>query len=208
MEKFTRLTTSQRIFFLVIILAVLAFVTFTHVPFSAYAAMLPDGSSARIGSTIDVFVFNDYSYSRLIINPIVFAMYGHLNFYNVMSVSRAEMNSHPRTDIVRHCEAGDPRVFALETVGSDTMIAHWINLTPAQVLAVDSNFYRKVFCMNELEANYYQIGTPYSTVAQLEAFLRVGPTPTPVSTISPPTQGDLVVSIEPKITPYVRARDI
>ncbi|KKR13762.1 MAG: Filamentous hemagglutinin family outer membrane protein, partial [Parcubacteria group bacterium GW2011_GWC1_39_29] len=66
---------------------------------------------------------------------------------------------------------------------------HWVNTSGAQAVADDSNFFKKVFVINQTEFNWYNKGSDYTSVNQVPNYARVpGSTPTPVA-------GNLSVSL-------------
>jgi hypothetical protein len=67
----------------------------------------------------------------------------------------------------------DPsKVYALEVTAEDTGTLHWINTTGEQAVADDPNFFKKVFCINSNEFNWYSKGSDYTSVTQVPEYSR------------------------------------
>ena len=142
-------------------------------PIRVFAGSMPNdyglhtGQTVRLGQHIDVMVIGEHGYRRLMINPEVFTMYQHHDWSAVQSVPGNTMGAFPQADLVRNCMAGDPRVYALEITGEDSMLKHWVRMTSNQVLAKDPDFYNKVFCANSRELAYYPRGNDYTSLDML-----------------------------------------
>jgi hypothetical protein len=148
-----------------------------------------DGATTDPNFDPDVYIVNDWGYKRLFLNPIIFSFYGHLGgFAAVKKVSPAARDAFPTSGLFRNCETNDQRVWGLEVTAEDSGILHWINTTGAQAVIDDPNFFKKVFCINNNEFNWYPKGSDYTSVNQVPAYSRggaVSPTPTPTTTTSP-----------------------
>ena len=167
---------------------------------SASAAM-PSDYGLREGDTIsaagsddpDIYIVNEQGYKRLFLNPAIFNFYGHLGgFASVKNVSATARDAFPTSGLFRNCETGDQKVYGVETTGEDTGVLHWVNTTGAQAVADDANFFKKVFCINNNEFNWYAKGSNYTSVNQVPNYSRTpgtSPTPTP--------SGPLSVSLAP-----------
>lgn len=130
----------------------------------------------------DIYIVNDWGYKRLFLNPVIFTFYGHLGWANVKTVSPATRDAFGTSGLFRNCETGDQRVWGLEVTGEDTGVLHWVNTTGAQAVIDDALFFRKVFCINNNEFNWYPKGADYTSVNQIPPYSRGGtgnPTPTP-----------------------------
>lgn len=147
---------------------------------------------------IDVYIINIHGFKRVLIKPDIFNFYGHLKFGNVKQVTMATRDAFQNADLYRNCENNDQRVFALEARGEDAALLHHVNMTGAQAVAQDANFFKKVFCINTREFNSYTIGTDFTSVIQIPTYSRgVGGGPVPIPSVSPtPT-----VSASPTATP-------
>ena len=179
------------------------------------SAVVPSDYSLKEGDTIsaagssdpDVYIVNAMGYKRLFLNPVIFGFYGHLGgFAKVKNVSSATRDAFGTSGLFRNCETvGDQKVYGLETTGEDTGKLHWVNTTGDQAVKDDANFFKKVFCINSKEANWYDKGSDYTSVSQIPNYSRVAvggvtPTPTPSTSVTPtpsttPATGTLSVSL-------------
>jgi parallel beta-helix repeat protein len=126
-----------------------------------------------ISAGIDAYIVNQFGYKRLLLNPIIFGFYGHLGgFVNVKNVVTSILNSLTTSNLYRNCEAGTPQVYALEVTGEDSGVLHWVNMSAEQVLGGDANFFKKVFCINNNEFNWYPKGADYTSLSQIPLFSR------------------------------------
>ncbi|MEK7151190.1 MAG: hypothetical protein AAB784_00545, partial [Patescibacteria group bacterium] len=164
--------------------------TFAVAP-SDYGLKEGDVVSAAGSDDPDVYIVNEMGYKRLFLNPAIFGFYGHLGgFAAVKNVSPATRDAFPTSGLFRNCETNDEKVYGVETTGEDVGMLHWVNTTGAQAVADDANFFKKVFCINNNEFNWYAKGSNYTSVNQVPSYSRVpGATP-------PPT-GPLSVSLAP-----------
>ncbi len=173
----------------------------------AEAAAKPSDFGLTEGNTIsaagsddpDVYIINDWGYKRLFLNPVIFGFYGHLGgFANVKSVSPSTRDAFGTSGLFRNCETNDQKVYGVETTGEDTGILHWVNTSGAQAVADDPNFFKKVFCINNNEFNWYSQGSAYTSVNQVPNYSRTpGSTPNPTGTPStpPPASGTVSLSL-------------
>ena len=147
--------------------------------------------SASGSSDPDVYIINELGYKRLFLNPAIFGFYGHLGgFANVRSVSPSTRDAFITSGLFRNCETNDPKVYGVEVNGEDTAILHWVNTSGAQAVADDPNFFKKVFCINNNEFNWYTKGSDYTSVNQVPNYSRAG-----VSTTPSTSPGALSVSL-------------
>ena len=176
----------------------------TILSLSGFVVLAPLGTSAAVpsdyglteGNTIsaagssdpDVYIVNDWGYKRLFLNPVIFGMYAHLGgFANVKNVTATARDAFPTSGLFR--VDGTEKVYGVEVNGEDTAVLHWVNTSGAQAVADDSNFFKKVFVINQTEFNWYNKGSDYTSVNQVPNYARVpGSTPTPVA-------GNLSVSL-------------
>lgn len=157
------------------------------------AAVAPSDYGLKEGDTIsaagsddpDVYIVNDWGYKRLFLNPVIFGFYGHLGgFAKVKSVTPATRDAFPTSGLFRNCETNDPKVYGVEVTGEDTGVLHWVNTTGAQAVADDPNFFKKVFCINNNEFNWYAKGSDYTSVSQVPSYARAGTSPAPSAGLS------------------------
>lgn len=136
-----------------------------------------DVISAAGSSDPDVYIVNEMGYKRLFLNPAIFGFYGHLGgFSAVKSVSPTTRDAFVTSGLFRNCETNDEKVYGVETTGEDVGMLHWVNTSGAQAVADDPNFFKKVFCINTNEFNWYPKGTAYTSVNQVPNYTRTGGT--------------------------------
>ena len=134
-----------------------------------------DVVSAAGSDDPDVYIVNEMGYKRLFLNPAIFNFYGHLGgFAAVKNVSAATRDAFGTSGLFRNCEANDLKVYGVETTGEDVGMLHWVNTTGAQAVADDANFFKKVFCINNNEFNWYSKGADYTSVNQVPNYSRGG----------------------------------
>ncbi len=122
----------------------------------------------------DVYIVNAQGYKRLFLNPVIFSFYGHLGgFSKVKHVSIAARDAFPTSGLFQNCEGSDLKVYGVEVTGEDIGIFHWMNMSGAQAASQDSEFFKKVFCINTQESNWYaKSSTDFTAVANLPAYKR------------------------------------
>jgi hypothetical protein len=146
----------------------------TSIKTSANTA-LKDGDmiSAAGSNDPDIYIINGLGYKRLFLNPAIFAFYGHLGgFQNVKSTTSSIRDSYGTSGLFRNCETNDSKVYGVEITGEDSGILHWVNSTGEQAVADDPDFFKKVFCINNNEFNWYQKGSSYLSVNQIPDYSR------------------------------------
>jgi len=132
-----------------------------------------DTISAAGSSDPDIYIPNIYGYKRLFLNPAIFNFYGHLGgFRNVKNATAVTRDKMVTSGLFRNCETNDPKVYGVEINGEDTGLLHWVNTTGAQAIADDANFFKKVFCINTNEFNWYSKGSNYTSVNQVPTYTR------------------------------------
>lgn len=187
----------------VLLVAAVAYVSNTSAVAPAdYGLKEGDTISAAGSDDPDVYIVNDWGYKRLFLNPVIFGFYGHLGgFAKVKNVSPVTRDAFPTSGLFRNCETNDPKVYGVETTGEDVGMLHWVNTSGAQAVADDPNFFKKVFCINSNEFNWYPKGSDYTSVNQVPNYVRVpGATPVPTGPLSVslapdnPSAGTLVKS--------------
>lgn len=142
---------------------------------SLAALSLKEGDvvSSPGSSDPDVYIPNAWGYKRLFLNPAIFNFYGHLGgFSKVKKVVSTTRDKMVTSGLFRNCETNDQKVYGVETTGEDTGILHWVNTSGAQAVADDANFFKKVFCINSNEFNWYKKGTAYTSVNQVPSYTR------------------------------------
>ena len=134
-----------------------------------------DAVSARGAGDPDVYVVNQFGYKRLFLNPVIFNMYGQLKniWGKVRSIVAQTRDSFPTSELFRNCETNDQKVYAMETTGEDTAVLHWVNITGDQAVAQDPEFFKKVFCINSKEFNWYpKSSTDFTALSQVPMYSR------------------------------------
>jgi hypothetical protein len=139
----------------------------------------------------DVYIVNDWGYKRLFLNPVIFGFYGHLGFDKVVQVSPTARDAFGTSGLFRNCETGDEKVYGVETTGEDTGMLHWVNMSGSAAVAEDADFFKKVFCINNNEYNWYSsngtsFGSDYTALSQVPDYSR-----------TPGETGDVSVSLAP-----------
>jgi len=142
---------------------------------SLSAVSLKDGDvvSATGSSDPDVYIVNPHGYKRLFLNPAIFGFYGHLGgFSKVKGTTSVTRDMFVTSGLFRNCETNDKKVYGVETTGEDTGMLHWVNTTGDQAVKDDPDFFKKVFCINSNEFNWYKKGTDYTSVNQIPDYTR------------------------------------
>ena len=121
----------------------------------------------------DVYAVNSFGYKRLLLNPTIFGFYGHLGGFELVSGVVANVRDVLVTSgYVRNCEANDYKVYALEVTGEDTGLLHWVDMTPEQAIDEDPEFFKRVFCIDSLELEWFSIGEDYNSLNQVQIYSR------------------------------------
>lgn len=146
-------------------------------PANLTANGLKEGDSVSVGGTSDpdVYIVNQFGYKRLFLNPVIFNMYGHLKngWGRVRSIIAQARDSFPTSGLFRNCETNDLKVYALETTGEDTAVLHWVNITGDQAVVQDAEFFKKVFCINSKEFNWYsKSSVDFTALSQVPVYSR------------------------------------
>ena len=125
----------------------------------------------------DIYIVNDYGLKRVFINPIIFSFYAHLSYGKVKRVTPEVRDAFETSGLFRNVEVNDPKVYALQVTGEDSGILHWVNMTGAQAVAQDSEFFQKIFGINNNEFNWLTnngttFGVPYTSLDQIPVYRR------------------------------------
>lgn len=132
-----------------------------------------DTISAAGSSDPDVYIVNVWGYKRLFLNPVIFSFYGHLGgFAKVKNITPSTRDILVTSGLFRNCETNDPKVYGIEITGEDTGRLHWVNTSGAQAVQDDPDFFKKVFCINNNEFNWYTKGSDYTSVDQVPSYTR------------------------------------
>lgn len=149
----------------------------TRVKPTIYGLKEGDIVAALSSSDPDVYIVNAHGFKRLFLNPVIFGFYGHLGFNKVKPVAVVTRDAFEVSGLFRNCEINDKKVYGVEVTGEDVGMLHHVNLTGDEAVAQDSEFFKKVFCINTNEFNWYtangkKFGTPYSALNQLPKYQR------------------------------------
>lgn len=142
---------------------------------SLSALNLSEGNTiSTVGSNDpDIYIVNDWGYKRLFLNPVIFSFYGHLGgFAKVKNITTVTRGTLVTSSLFRNCETNDQRVYSVEVTGEDTGVLHWVNTLGTQAVQDDPDFFKKVFCINTNEFNWYSKGSNYTSVSQVPNYTR------------------------------------
>src|SRR3989344_7228227 len=159
---------------------------------SDYGLKEGDVVSAAGSDDPDVYIVNEHGYKRLFLNPAIFNFYGHLGgFAAVKNVSSVTRDAFVTSGLFRNCEVDDQKVYGVEVTAEDAGTFHWINMSGSAAVAEDANFFKKVFCINNNEYNWYpKSSSDYTALSQVPVYSRApGETPS--------TPGSVSVSVAP-----------
>ena len=122
---------------------------------------LREGDFIRAEGDIDVYIINDFGFKRLVLNPQICLLYGHLGargcFAAVKVVSPAVRDAFKTSLFFTNGETRDGRVYFLELTGSDTAVLRFVNMPGEQFIQQGGNF-SSVFLFNAREKNTYPTG--------------------------------------------------
>jgi hypothetical protein len=148
-----------------------------------------DGTPAL--SSTDVYIVKivgNKMFKRLVLNPNIFASYGHLKWSNLKTVSQATEDSYKTSSLVR--VDGDSKVYALTPVaGGDTGAKSWVNVTADQFVNGANSDSDSIYTINSVDSAAYSVKADITTVAQLKAFYFDGTLPAGA------VSGDLTASL-------------
>ena len=103
----------------------------------------------------NIYILNSAGYKRLYLNPIIFGYYGDDLWARVKIVSPEVRDAFPTSYLFRNCETGEPKVYGANITGEDTGELHWLNISGTQALGEDGHFFKKVFCINSAELDWF-----------------------------------------------------
>src|SRR3989338_986310 len=168
------------LFFAVIALAMGSFFVFNTNQVGAvkptdYGLKEGDLISAIFSDDPDVYIINEQGYKRLFLNPEIFKFYSHLGgFANIKLVTPEIRDSFPTSGFFRNCEDNDQKVFGTSVEGEDTGRLHWVNKSGDQAVQEDPDFFKKVFCINRKEFNWYPRGNEFQSLKEVPKYSRAG----------------------------------
>ncbi|MEK7583034.1 MAG: hypothetical protein AAB483_01355 [Patescibacteria group bacterium] len=106
-------------------------------------------------------------------------------------VPASTRDAFPTSCYYTNGDTDDKKVWYMESTGADTGTLHHVQVSGAEAVAGDPLFFMKLFRINNLEANYYAIGAPYTSMSQVPACSTgEGQTQTPT-----PPSGPISVSL-------------
>ena len=122
---------------------------------------LREGDFIRAEGDIDIFIINDLGFKRLVLNPKICLLYGHLGgrgcFSSVKIVSPQVRDAFKTSFFFTDGENKDGRVYFLELTGGDSAVLHFVNMSGEKFMEQGGNF-SAVFLINTREKNIYHIG--------------------------------------------------
>ncbi|OGN02554.1 MAG: hypothetical protein A2651_00010 [Candidatus Yanofskybacteria bacterium RIFCSPHIGHO2_01_FULL_42_12] len=191
----------KTIFFVVAILATGSFFLFNTERVNAakpsdYGLKEGDLISAIFSDDPDVYIINEQGYKRLFLNPEIFKFYSHLGgFANIKLVTPEIRDSFPTSGFFRNCEDNDQKVFGTSVEGEDKGELHWINKSGDQAVQEDPDFFKKVFCINRREFNWYPRGVEYTALKEVPQYNRSAEAENPVICHRPPDSPENIQTI-------------
>ncbi|OGN12368.1 MAG: hypothetical protein A3B91_02365 [Candidatus Yanofskybacteria bacterium RIFCSPHIGHO2_02_FULL_41_29] len=189
------------LFFAVIALAMGSFFVFNTNQVGAvkptdYGLKEGDLISAIFSDDPDVYIINEQGYKRLFLNPEIFKFYSHLGgFANIKLVTPEIRDSFPTSGFFRNCEDNDQKVYGTSVEGEDTGRLHWINKSGDQAVQEDPDFFKKVFCINRKEFNWYPRGTEFKALKEVPRYNRSVEAENPVICHRPPDSPENIQTI-------------
>ena len=140
---------------------------------SDYGLKEGDLISAIFSDDPDVYIVNEHGFKRLFLNPEIFKFYTHLGgFANIKLVTPEIRDSFPTSGYFRNCEDNDKKVYGTSVEGEDGGRLHWINKSGDQAVQEDPDFFKKVFCINRKEFNWYPRGNEFKLLKEVPKYTR------------------------------------
>lgn len=122
---------------------------------------LKEGDFIRAEGDIDVYIINDFGFKRLVLNPQICLLYGHLGargcFGAVKTVSPRTRDAFKTSLFFTDGDRKDGRVYFLELTGTDSAALHFVNMSGDDFVQQGGNF-SAVFLFNTREKNTYPLG--------------------------------------------------
>ena len=147
-------------------------VVFAAIP-SDYGLKEGDLISAIFSDDPDVYIINENGFKRLFLNPDIFKFYSHLGgFANIKLVTPEVRDSFPTSGFFRNCEDNDQKVYGTSVEGEDEGRLHWINKSGDQAVQEDPDFFKKVFCINRKELDWYPKGDEFKLLKEVPKYTR------------------------------------
>src|SRR3989344_2241686 len=165
-----------------VFLFVLTVVAFSWQPSPTVSASQPSDFGLKEGDLIsaifsddpDVYIINEQGYKRLFLNPEIFKFYTHLGgFFNIKLVTTEARDSFITSGLFRNCEDNDQKVYGVDIEGEDTGKIHWVNTTGEKAVQDDPDFFKKVFCINRKEFEWYPRGNTLNSIIEVPKYDRI-----------------------------------
>ncbi len=118
-----------------------------------HAATFADGDLVREADEVDVYIVKlvgDKTFKRLILNPDVFNMYGHLEWTDIQVVDDGTLTAYTTSELVR--ADGDEKVYKLYPDG-DVGTKKWIE--SADCFASSSFDFDSIYVINSFDRDSY-----------------------------------------------------
>ena len=158
--------------------------------------------SAIFSDDPDVYIINEHGFKRLFLNPEIFKFYAHLGgFTNVKLVTSEVRDSFPTVGLFRNCEKNDPKVYGFESDNEDKGKLRWVDTSGEQAVKDDSDFFKKVFCINDKEFKWYKRGQELKSVKEVSQYHRATPAVPAVPAIPAIPASSSHPLVSPTITP-------
>jgi len=128
---------------------------------TAQAVDVVEGDLIRAINDIDVWIvkyMGDKKFKRLILNPDVFNMYGHLNWGDIKDIDASVVNSFTESTLIR--AVGDTKVYKLYPAG-DTGKKRWIET--AEIFLAWGFDWDAVYTINEFDRDSYVTDVPFES---------------------------------------------
>jgi len=115
-----------------------------------------EGSMIRVAGTDDVYIvkyIGNKKFKRLILNPTVFASYGHLRWEDIVDTERSIVDSFVTSNLVRSAETG--RIYRLDANGDMGTRRHFGSMSLIQNMGYDLE---AIYEINKEDENAYNQG--------------------------------------------------
>ena len=120
-----------------------------------------EGDFIRAEGDVDVYIINDFGFKRLVLNPQICLLYGHLGargcFGAVKVVSPLVRDAFKTSLFFTNGESKDGRIYFLELTGADSAVLRFVNISGEDFIRQGGNF-SSVFLFNTREKNTYPTG--------------------------------------------------
>jgi len=111
---------------------------------------ISDGALIRAKGDYKVYIIKG-NYKRHILDAKIFDFYGHLNWTNIIEVTKEERDSYINSSLIR--AINDKKVYEI----NEDKTKHWLNMS-AQDFEESSRKWGGVFIINKQERDFYKTG--------------------------------------------------